>query len=266
MDAGAPRGYAQPGEGAADRITESMPSLAELRALLPDTRTVLIVLPLALASAALLGALAGRLRTQRAVATPYTRKLFHLTIFTLAAGVHLAAGAPAVVVFGAGVSLAVLYAVLRGAGYPMYEALARPSDAPHRTLFVLVPLATTALGGLMAAWLFGGWAAVGYMVAGWGDAVGEPIGVRFGRHAYRVPSLRGVPAQRSLEGSAAVLLGGTCAAFVALVAQGIGPAPAGTTALAAGVGGALVEAVSTHGLDNFTVQIAASGITAFILG
>jgi len=38
---------------------------------------------------------------------------------------------------------------------------------------------------------------------GWGDAVGEPVGTRFGRHPYRVPSLAGVPATRTLEGSLA---------------------------------------------------------------
>jgi phytol kinase len=243
-----------------------MPSLLELRALLPDPRTVLIMLPLSLASAALLGALAGRLNTRRGVATPYTRKLFHLAIFSLAAAVHLAGSTPAVLVFGTGVVLVVLYAVMRGEGYPMYEALARPSDSPHRTLFVLVPLATTALGGLASIWLFGAWSVVGYLVAGWGDALGEPVGTRWGRHPYRVPSFGGVKARRSLEGSAAVLIGGTAAAFVGLVAQGAGLAVAGPTALAAGACGALVEAVSTHGLDNFTVQLAASGITALIMG
>ena len=45
-----------------------------------------------------------------------------------------------------------------------------------------------------AAWAplcgLGSYAAVGYLVAGWGDAVGEPVGTRFGRHPYRVPFTR----------------------------------------------------------------------------
>ena len=46
-------------------------------------------------------------------------------------------------------------AVWRSEGFPFYEAIARPSDAPQRTLFVLVPLATTAVGGVASNLLFG---------------------------------------------------------------------------------------------------------------
>jgi phytol kinase len=231
----------------------------------PTTRVVLVVAPLALASAGLMGLLVGRLRTRHDIATPYTRKLFHVAIFSLAAGVHAVGGTPAVLVFGGIVALVVLYAAVRGEGYPLYEALARPGDAPHRTLFVLVPLLTTALGGLLSSLLFGPHALVGYLVAGWGDALGEPVGTRWGRHRFRVPSLGGVRVTRSLEGSAAVLLGGTLAAFLGLIASGTPADMALRMALAAGVAGALVEAISTHGLDNLTVQLGAAG-AAFLIG
>jgi phytol kinase len=153
---------------------------------------------------------------------------------------------------------------MRGGGFPFYEALARPADAPRRTLFILVPLATTAAGGLLANLLFGAWAIVGYLVGGWGDAVGEPVGAAVGRHRYRVPSLGGVRAMRSLEGSAAVLTAGALAAFAGLLARGVDPLAAAGVGAACGVAGALVEAFSTHGTDNLTVQVAAAGV-AFLL-
>jgi phytol kinase len=169
------------------------------------------------------------------------------------------------VIFGTVSSLLVLYAVSRGDGFPFYEAMARPSDAPHRRLFILVPLATTVLGGVLANVLFAPFAPVGYMVTGWGDAVGEPVGTRWGKHRYRVPSLAGVPVTRSLEGSAAVLVVGTAAAVLVLGRMGFAGSTALGVGVACGVVCALVEALSSHGLDNLTVQMAAAGVVWALL-
>lgn len=231
----------------------------------PDAATVALLLPLGLLTALVTGMLAGRLRRDRGLATPYTRKIFHFAIFSAAAGVHLWKGPSGVAVFGVAVSLVVLYAVLQGDGHVLYESLARPTDAPHRTLFVLVPLATTALGGIAANLLAPGYGYVGYLVAGWGDAMGEPVGTRWGRHRYRVPTLAGVPATRSLEGSAAVLLGGFTAALAGLLLAGVEPGTALRAACAAAGAGAAIEAVSSHGLDNLTVQAAAALAVRFLL-
>jgi phytol kinase len=225
----------------------------------PTAGTVLVVAPLALVAAYACGWLAGRLRVAGA-AVPYTRKLFHFAIFTLAGVVQIVWDAPGVIVFGSMVTLVVLYAVWRGEGHALYDALARPSDAPRQKLLILAPLATTVLGGLAANLLFGRLAFIGYLVAGWGDAAGEPVGTRWGRRRYRVPSLRGVPATRSLEGSLAVLGTGSLAAFIGFVVEGLDPAGAALLAgMVAGAAGAAIEATSPHGLDNLTVQIAASG-------
>ena len=201
----------------------------------------------------------------RGVRIPYTRKVFHFVIFTGAAVVNARWGLPGTNAYGAVVAAMVLMAVVAGEGNPLYEALARETDRPHRSLFVVVPLVMTAAGGVVSALVAGPYATVGYLVAGWGDAVGEPVGSRWGRHRYRVPSLGGVPAQRSFEGSAAVFLASWLASLVALHALGVG-AGLVPVALACAAVGALAEAVSNHGLDNLTVQVVAAGVAVLLLG
>jgi phytol kinase len=243
-----------------------MPATPGLDALVPDLATAAAVVPLTLAYAVAAAAFVGWLRMKRGVRTAYTRKIFHFLILSVALLVQLRWGAGGVVVFGSVVALLVLAAVMRGDGFAFYEALARPSDAPHRTMFIIVPLVTTALGGALANLLFPLWAPIGYMVVAWGDAIGEPVGTRWGRHRYKVPSLAGVPATRSLEGSTAVLLASAAAAAVALLAMGTEPAAVLRAAPLIGVAAALVEAVSNHGLDNLTLQLAAAGTAWLLLG
>lgn len=231
---------------------------------IPTPALISWLLPAAIAYASVSAAIAGHLRAARGVRTPYTRKIFHFLIFTAAGLLQIFFGLPAVVIFGSVTSLLVLYAVWRGDGFPFYEAMARPSDAPRRTLFILIPLATTALGGVTANLLFPAWAFAGYLVCGWGDAVGEPVGTRWGRHRYSVPSMLGVRSTRSIEGSIAVFVAGTLATAAALAIQQQPLPQVALIAVGAGLAGALVEAISTHGLDNFTVQVAASAAAALL--
>lgn len=236
-----------------------------LLGLVPDATTGLWAGGAGLLLGVALAAGAGALR-ERGMQVAYTRKIFHFGIFTGAGAVHVVGGLPATNAYGVVVALLVVGAVIRGDGHPFYEALARDKDRPRRSLFIVVPLLTTALGGLASALLAGPWAVVGYLVAGWGDAVGEPVGARWGRHAYRVPSLAGVEAHRTWEGSAAVLVVGAGAAALAMAGVGV---PAGSLifpALAVGGVAAAVEAVSSHGTDNFTVQLAASLTALALLG
>jgi phytol kinase len=231
-------------------------------AVLPDPTTVLIVGGLSFGAAAVGAAVAGGMR-RRGVRVAYTRKLFHILVFTSAAAVHSVWALPGTLVFGSVVAAVVLGAVVRGEGNVLYDALARDSDRPHRTLFIVVPLITTALGGLGAALLAGPYAAVGYLAAGWGDAAGEPVGARWGRHPYRVPSLAGVAAIRTLEGSAAVFLVASAGSSVALMSIGGAPLWGGVLC---GAVAALVEAVSNHGLDNLTVQLAPAIVASMLFG
>jgi phytol kinase len=232
---------------------------------LPTPRLLLIVAPIAAGYLLLVAWFVGYLRTRRNVRTAYTRKLFHFLVFTGAGIVHLMWRLPGVTVFGIVSTLIVVYAVHRGSGFALYEALARPSDAPHGALFIIIPLVTTALGGIATNSFFAAYAYVGYLVCGWGDAVGEPVGSRWGRHTYNVPSLAGVRAQRSIEGSTAVFVVGTVAAIIGLRAAGVAMHTALGVGIACGAAGALVEAFSTHGLDNFTTQVAAAAVASLLL-
>ncbi len=240
--------------------------MAWLAPFIPPPALVARLLPAAALYAIAAAGIASYLCAGLGVRTPYTRKIFHFLIFSAAGAAQLLWGLPGVVILGSVTSVLVLFAVWRGDGFPFYEAMARPSDAPRRTFFVLIPLVTTAIGGVVSNLVFPAYAFVGYLVCGWGDAAGEPVGTRWGRHRYRVPSMGGVASTRSLEGSAGVFAAGTIATAIALLASGIPPAAASAISIGAGLAGALVEAVSTHGLDNFTVQVAASAAAHVIAG
>ncbi|HSJ33061.1 MAG TPA: hypothetical protein VK933_16590 [Longimicrobiales bacterium] len=233
---------------------------------LPDIATTIVVLPLTLTYASAAAVFAGWLRVGRGMRTPYTRKIFHFLILSAATLVHLRWGLPGTVVYGTTVALMVVATVWRGDGFAFYEALARPSDAPRRTLFILVPLLTTALGGVIANLLFPAWAFIGYAAVAWGDAIGEPVGTRWGRHRYRVPSIGGVSATRSIEGSTAVLLASAAACAIALGFAGVDGWTGLRVAAVVGLVTAMVEAISHHGMDNLTIQVVAAGAAALMLG
>lgn len=235
-----------------------------LQGALPDLKSILLWGPIFFLYTALGAAFSGWLRIKKDIRTAYTRKVFHFYIFSMAGIIHLTLGFPYVVLFGIVVCVCVLYAVFRGDSFPFYEAMARPQDAPHRTFFILVPMITTGLGGGLANLFFPPFAYIGYFVCGWGDAVAEPVGARWGKHRYKVPSLLGVSATRSLEGSASVFLAGTLVAFVGLSWGGIPITQALYAGLICGAVGTAVEAISSHGLDNLTIQVAVAG-TAYLL-
>jgi phytol kinase len=234
-----------------------------LAANIPSWKLLLAAGPVALGWSLSCLWFAGRCK-RAGMRTGYTRKIFHFLIFSSVAMLQWRFGSQAVCLFGSMCSLVVFYAVWRGPGNMLYEAMARENDAPHRTFFILVPYFTTLVGGLASSILFGPVALAGFLVAGVGDAIGEPIGTRFGRHKYRVPSLASVPAHRSWEGSAAVFIA-SCAAVALTLAlsPGLG-AQSGISWRVALVGllSAAAEAVSPHGWDNATMQVLPAWLTS----
>jgi len=205
------------------------------------------------------------LKIKKRIRTAYTRKIFHFMIFTMAGILQILVGLSGVVLFGCIVSLIVIFGVLKGRDYPFYEALARQKDEPYRSTFIIVPLITTAVGGVLANLLFYPFAYIGYFVCGWGDAVGEPVGAAWGKHQYKVPSWKGVKVTRSLEGSLAIFIVGTAITILTLLLSGYATFTSLLVGLACGLTGAFVEAVSTHGFDNLTVQIFVSCVAFFLL-
>jgi phytol kinase len=227
-----------------------------LRDNFPTAPELLLFGPIGLIWAFVALAFAGWLKHRHRLKTGYTRKVFHFIVFFTAAALQWQSGTRAVCLFGAMTTIVIAYALLRGSGNTLYEAIAREKDAPHRTLYIVTPYCATLAGGLLSAMCFGQAAIAGMLVTGVGDAIGEPVGTRWGKHTYRVPSMRGVVSTRSYEGSAAVFAVSTLAAMLGLIAisgGGISTALFGW-ALVIGAISALCEAVSPHGWDNFTLQ------------
>ncbi len=222
--------------------------------------------PLCLLWSATWLATCGALKRAIGVQTAYTRKLFHVVIFTSAVAAQHWGGLRLVCLFGGATSAVIFYAVWLGDGSPLYEAIARERDAPWRTYYVLVPYVATLVGGLASNVLFGDYALVGYLVVGMGDAVGEPVGARFGRHRYLCPALWGTRTTRSLEGSCAVFLASALATAAAAAALGK-PVNVSLAApsLALGAVSALIEAMSPHGWDNASLQVGATLLASMTL-
>jgi dolichol kinase len=219
-----------------------------------------------LAFGVLVAALAGAVDREGEGVPSSGRKVFHVGIFTGAVPAHLFFGFWGVAVFGAVVSALVLFALWRGPGNHLFEVLSRREDGEESREGIVLPFASTALGGLSAALLVGNLATVGYLVCGWGDAAGEAVGRRWGRHSLPAFLSRGESGVRSVEGSFGVLLAGSIGAGAAMALVGIPALQLVPIAIACGTLGALAEALSGSGTDNFWVQLGPSLLAWWLLG
>jgi phytol kinase len=217
--------------------------------------------PPAVAVLALSAFLAGYLKLKKGIKTNYTRKVFHVFNFTYAAVIYgISLDTTAILVYGVFGIGAMVICIVIPEGHILLEGLAREQDEPYRKLYIIVPFIATAIAGVVDNWLFTQFAVVGYLVSGWGDAAGEPVGVRWGKHKYKVPSLLGVKCTRSYEGSAGVFVASWIGSVIALNIASVPVLPGIGIGLIVAAGGTFVEAISSHGLDNLTVQIAATMI------
>jgi phytol kinase len=213
------------------------------------------------------GFLAGALKRSAGWKTGYTRKTLHFLIFFAAVGLHIWGGMPAVNVLGVMMGIFVLLSVRAGDGNFFFEAMAREKDFPKRGYFIIVPYLTTAAGGLISNLLFGECAVMGYALCGSADAIAEPVGVRFGRHKYRVASLKKVQvAERTVEGSLSVFVVSFILSmlFFAFLYQ-LSWTQALVSSLILSMVLVFVEAISFHGADNLTIQVTASALTYLFL-
>jgi len=202
----------------------------------------------------------GFLKINKELETGYTRKIFHFLIFISAAVIEWIWGTSVVCLFGGSVSLVILYALVKGSGDLLYEGIAREKDEPRRSFYIIVPYFATLIGGLLSNIFFGSNAIIGYLVTGFGDAIGEPVGTRFGRHKYKVLSFGGVKAFRTIEGSAAVFI--VCifaaSAGIALLPNSVFNLKTLTFIPVLSLVCMLTEALSPHGWDNATMQFVPS--------
>ncbi len=232
---------------------------------LPETETLQqLLLPILLVS--LFAALLSAWMKRKGIRTPYTRKTFHFVIFSFAGILQYYYGLHAVSLLGGIVFMMVVIAVIAGKKWWFFKALARDTDAPHEKKFIILPLLSTALGGIISNIFFPGTAYIGYFVGGWGDAIGEPVGTKWGKHKYTVPTLFGVRATRSIEGSTAVMLLSSIIATICLTQITSFALPTCLLyGVICGVAAAAVEAISSHGLDNLTIQVCAAGVLHYFI-
>jgi phytol kinase len=233
----------------------------------PGTKALVLGGPAGLLWSAGCLMLAGHMKIRRRWLTGYTRKLFHFLIFGSVVAVHAIWEQPGVCLFGAMTTAVIAYALLRGPGHFMYEAMAREKDEPRRTHYIVVAYLATLAGGLLSNVFFPHSAVLGYLVCGLGDAIAEPVGTHFGKHQYRAPAVRGVRAVRSLEGSGSVFFVSVLAlimfiAFSPDFALTVHSALAAV--LIAGISTA-IEAVSPHGWDNATLQVVPAWLGTVLL-
>ena len=149
----------------------------------------------------------------------YTRKLNHFAVFFIPMALapllpyHATAGTLALstVIFLA-TTLLFVAPVRRWVAVvdTAFASIDRPEDRPYTLFWILSQYAAASLilGGLFLAFRSLGrpeLVAFPLLVTAVGDGLAEPVGVRWGRHTYRVPTLTGSGSYvRSWEGSAAV--------------------------------------------------------------
>jgi phytol kinase len=200
--------------------------------------------------------IAGWLKKNNHWRTGYSRKLFHFIIFFSASAIQLKYALGGLFVFGWGVSAVLIYAILRGKNNILYEAIAREKDEPKQTYFIIIPYFATLFGGLASNYFFPPICAMaGYLVTGLADAIAEPIGTKWGKHKYKVPSLSAVVSYRSFEGSLAVFMASVSCIFLStFLANKMGIDFVILKIVFIALILTILEAVSPHGWDNFTTQ------------
>lgn len=220
-----------------------------------DPDMLIFYIPVCIVYIVTISYIAGYLKQNRNIKTNYTRKFFHISIFSFAGFIALFGSFAGVCIFGGLSTLFTVAVLYKGEGNIFYEGVAREEDRPYRSLYIILPLIATIFGGILGQVMFGRFAVIGYFVVGFGDAAGEPVGIRFGKHIYKIPTFTKRIFIRTVEGSIGVLLASTLVSLLILhYILDLSPPIALLCAMVIGAGACAVEAASPHGFDNFTVQ------------
>jgi len=219
--------------------------------------------------------LAGRLQRGGWLQPGDARKINHL--FGLAGGALWFGWLPADVAEGSwlagGLLLFVLLAVVCGCrGQVLFATLfaghGREGDAPLQGTYVWTSWLLAVYGLSLTDLLFGMTVTrTAALLLAVGDGVGEPVGVRLGRHPYYVPvPWPGGRHRRTVEGSVAVFAASLAVALCCFWDGCVGSLFVVRLGAAAAVGLAVsvVEAVSPRGTDNFTVPVAGGALVGLL--
>lgn len=222
--------------------------------------------------------LLGKLVLLRGVKVNYTRKLSHLALFVIPIALApLLPYTPNVWTITASAVVLVLTTLLFLAPIrtrvpavaTAFASVDRPEDRPYSLLWIVTQelAAYAALVTVFYALRSCGrpeLIAVPLLVTAVGDGLAEPVGVRFGRHRYRVPSLAaGRTYVRSLEGSACVFV--TAAVVVACCAGGLTRPQLAALLVLLPPAMTAAEAVSPHTWDAPFLYLTAGGMIAAVL-
>lgn len=231
----------------------------------PELRQILLFFPLLLIYTIGALELAEQCRQRWNWKVGYTRKLFHFLIFGMAGGMQYWQGIGGVFILGWVVSLVIIYLLIKKDNSRYYSLLARPQDYPYASRYIVYPYVATFLGGVISNFLFVPVAAVaGYLVVGLGDAIGEPVGTKWGKTRYPVFNWGSkVKSYRSVEGSVAVFL--VCLLAFALPLYFYGYPITWYKIIIAALVAAIIEGISPHGWDNLVSQIAGAILTLYFL-
>lgn len=209
---------------------------------------------------------------KRNIRVNYTRKIFHfiLFFFPLILADHLPYQVSTTTTLVSGLifllCIGTFISPLRSRSTFLstaYAAIDRPEDRPYTLLWISSQVAVTyVVIVLVVSWLglYGKQPLIyiAVLVAGIGDGLAEPVGVRFGKRKFRVKALfTDRTYTRSLEGSACVFLSAVLAVFLLrqhltetqlLVALGLVP-----------IAMTLAEAVSPHTWDGPLLYLVGGG-------
>lgn len=173
--------------------------------------------------------LLGHYLVRRGVRVNYTRKIFHfIFIFFpvfISTVLPFSASLTSTLISGAVVLVCLAFMVepLRKKSYFLrtcFSAIDRPEDQPYTLLWVSTQLFVTYVVVIaMVAWLKSYDRAVliyiTVLIVGIGDGLAEPVGVRFGKHHYKVHALfTDRKYSRTLEGSLCVFVSGILAVIL----------------------------------------------------
>lgn len=222
--------------------------------------------------------LLGRWVLTRGVKVNYTRKIFHFTLFFLP--IYLTSVLPYeasvyTALISAGIfllSISLLWKPLRRRSSflaTVFAAIDRPEDRPFTLVWVITQVFATYIVLILMVWWLSAYEKevliyITVLIAGIGDGLAEPVGVRFGRRKYTTYALfTDKKYTRSLEGSLCVFISGLLA--VLMLQEHLSASQMLLALLIIPVSTTVAEAIAPHTWDGPFLYFTGGGSTVVVL-